>query len=86
MAWNKGNVAPLLEEMKYKPQGSQLGVANSSETVLNTGQTALLSKALQGGGGTVINNNIQIDGAQDPDAVAAAILNAMKQMEQSTIS
>ena len=86
VAWNKGNVGPLMEEMRYKPQGSTLGVANSSETVLNTGQTALLSKALQGGGGTVINNNIQIDGAQDPDAVAAAILNAMKQMEQSTIS
>jgi hypothetical protein len=85
VAWNGGNVAPLLDEMKYKPVGSTLGVANSSEAILNKGQTALLANALKSGG-TVVNNTIHIDGAQDPEAVAQAILNAMTQIEQSTIA
>jgi len=83
-----GNIKPLMDEMRYKPVGSNLTYANTSETILNTGQTALLANALQGGGGRTVNNynTFNIDGSGDPDSVAEAILNAMRQMEQSTIS
>jgi hypothetical protein len=48
VAYNQGNIGPLVEEMKAMPFGSKLGVVNSSEFVANREQTGLLAKALRG--------------------------------------
>jgi hypothetical protein len=48
VAFNKGNLAPLEEEMAKMPSGAKLGYANTSELVANRGQTKMLAQALNG--------------------------------------
>ena len=56
-----GNVSPLIQEMRNKPKGSQLTVANSSEFIATKGQTKMLASALQGSGGGA-NVTVNING------------------------
>ena len=89
VAYNKGNVGPLLEEMRYKPPGSSLAVVNSSETVLNGDQTQMLAKAIGKSGHSINIGTINVSGDNAKDIandVAAEILNALTQIEQSTIA
>ena len=48
VAYNQGNMAPLLEEMKAMPKGAKVAAVNSSEFVANKKQTAMLATALRG--------------------------------------
>lgn len=84
-----GNLAPLLEEMRYKPVGSNLVMANSSETILNTGQTTLLANALKASGSSPTINvtvNATGDGNDIANQVASAVLDAIRSSENSTIA
>ena len=56
-----GNMKPLIDEMRNKPKGSQLTVANSSEFIATKGQTKMLASALQGSGGGA-NVTVNING------------------------
>ena len=51
-------------EMRHKPAGSDLVIANSSETIIPAG-TSIAS-----GGGNINIDSINISGVQDPEAIA----------------
>jgi len=47
VAYNQGNIAPLLDELSKMPSGAKLAAANTSEFVANRDQTKVLARALQ---------------------------------------
>lgn len=48
VAYNKGNMGPLLEEMRNMPAGAKVAAVNDSEFVANKDQTRMLATALRG--------------------------------------
>ena len=46
VAYNKGNISPLLDELSKMPTGAKLAAANTSEFVANRDQTRMLAQAL----------------------------------------
>jgi hypothetical protein len=47
VAYNRGNMSPLMQELQAMPRGEKVGFANTSEMVANQDQTKLLAQALK---------------------------------------
>ena len=73
-----GNLKPLLDairlESMMKPYGSNLTVANSSETILNRSQTRRLANSMMGSNGSQMTVNLNVNGVSNPNAVADLVM------------
>lgn len=89
-AYSGGLFGAIAQEMRYKPAGSNLVIANDSETILNKKQTAAVANALGGGGYSISIGNINLNGVNNSqeaaNQIAGQILDAIRASENSTIA